>query len=54
LMLAWTVHQRCIIEEFQDCWGVCSYLDDIAVFGKNRREHDKNLKVVLQKLKLKD
>jgi hypothetical protein len=47
-----TYHQI-ISQLFQDCSGVYSYLDDIVVFGKNKEEHNKNLKVLLQTLKMK-
>ncbi|XP_064469689.1 uncharacterized protein LOC135384417 [Ornithodoros turicata] len=34
----------------QGCEGTIHYLDDILVFGKNRRDHDNNLRMVLQRL----
>lgn len=34
-----------------DCSGVVNYLDDILVHGKDKAEHDKNLEIVLAKLR---
>ena len=34
----------------QDCEGVCVEIDDILVHGKDMKEHDARLKIVLQKL----
>jgi hypothetical protein len=47
------MYHQIISQLFQGCSGVCSYLNNIVVFVKNKEEHNKNLKVLLQKLKMK-
>ena len=38
-----------IFREFLDDFGVC-YLDDILIFSKNEKDHEKHIRMILQKL----
>jgi hypothetical protein len=38
-----------IFQEFQDDFVIC-YLDDILIFSKNEKNHEKHVRMVLQKL----
>lgn len=43
------IFQKKNYELFGDCRGTCIYFDDIIVGGKTLEEHDRNLKMVLEK-----
>ncbi len=44
------VCQQLVAQTLAGCPGTLAYIDDILVFGQTLKEHDENLKLVLQKL----
>ncbi len=40
--------QRCVNDTYEGLKSVASIVDDVLVFGKNRQEHNDNLKAMLQ------
>lgn len=44
------IFQREMQKALIDCEGVVCQMDDISVYGKSQQEHDKRLRVVLNKL----
>ncbi len=42
------------MQTLHGCKGTIVYIDDILVFGRDKAEHDENLKEVLQRLEAKD
>ncbi|CAH2208589.1 jg79 [Pararge aegeria aegeria] len=38
-----------MIENFDDIEGVCMYIDDLLIYGRNKEEHDERLRRVLER-----
>lgn len=43
------VFHKKIYENFDDLDGVCMYIDDLLIYGKNEEEHDNRLRTVLDR-----
>ncbi len=49
-----SVCQRLISQALAGCKGCLVYMDDVIIFGKDRAEHDANLREVFQRLQAKN
>lgn len=43
--------QQIVSRAFEDFTGVCNFIDDFLIYGRNQAEHDQRLKLVLDKLR---